>query len=254
MENDQSKAKDFLKLFPRESIINFINAFEHGIFFADMFADYDKYNNYLLITFENPDLNKAFRRFDEAFLKLRNYLGERVVDPKRLGITDPDLVPIGDTDSKLNELVENLKREYIDFTNTITQYLGENKITGKTTSNQIKEIICVEPKNSGINSGKLVINGNYQKPISVDLRKNWHILFEVARSIGHTIDCQTGCEDFLELINTNKKCKIYSHTKYTPTKILKNESGQITSAISIEVMSDKIYNNRLKNPPKATEK
>ncbi|MSU60530.1 MAG: hypothetical protein EXS52_01255 [Candidatus Staskawiczbacteria bacterium] len=115
----------------------------------------------------------------------------------------------------------------------------------KNISDPIKEVVCVEPKTQDGDNAKLILNGVYKNPILISLIKKWRILFDVAKSVDQSIPFQKGDEDFLEYINGNDNCPIYSNTNYKKTKILKNDHSQIVPLVKLEIISNDKFNKRL---------
>ncbi len=114
------------------------------------------------------------------------------------------------------------------------------KIETSNLTNKVREIICVksEKNNSGI-----IINGNYNRYLKVDLiKKCWESLFKIAD--------QGYCEmnkEILDYFNSNENNKIYSREGYKLTKILKSTGGNIMSedGIKIKSISQKAYRTRI---------
>lgn len=148
--------------------------------------------------------------------------------------------PIEPKFSQLCKRYEALTAE--DQSGDLRPELKEKK-QGKWQKNSVERLEVVRPKSKS-NRFLIVVNKDYQKPIQGDRAKtSWGMLFEVAGGkelIGSEYKAS------LEYFNTNKRCKVYTQTGCSLTKIFKTEY-YIVSAIPIEMISEKAFKQRGKD-------
>lgn len=106
-----------------------------------------------------------------------------------------------------------------------------------------KNIIIIQPKTGSRH--QLVINNKYEKPIEIDTVKDaWGLLLQVGEK--NYVQYNPNAHDTLfDYLNTNRRCKLYAKSNYSLTRILEANGGKVVATISVEVISQKSYQQRL---------
>lgn len=127
------------------------------------------------------------------------------------------------------------------FNEVYEKYVGipDKPSNNKTPKNiEIFKIEILE-KNYGITA---YINGEYHKPLNLQKRKYWEIMYTLAEK--GAVDFNKG---FIDFFNTNKNNSLYKQTGYLVTKILKTEGDVIVKNIEeIKLISQKKVTQQLK--------
>ncbi len=107
------------------------------------------------------------------------------------------------------------------------------------SGDKIVELLIVKP-NTDSNNYLVVVNQKFNKPIKADQAKpSWELLFEIAndKEVAYSDNHKTS----LDYFNSNKRCKLYTQTGLSLTKILQRENRYIVPIIKIGVISEKAY-------------
>lgn len=151
--NDKTKFEEFLKVVPKERISKFFEYLEDHIYPVKLFTDYDDYNGSILTTFENENINNAFRKFDESFSNLKNYLF-RI--SKSTGIKEQESELFSSFKKGIRELwefVDIFKKEYANFVEVTKREFSDKPIKNRN----LKKIhLLRKDLKSEITIGKLV--------------------------------------------------------------------------------------------------
>jgi len=116
---------------------------------------------------------------------------------------------------------------------------SKGKKQGKGRKAPIEKLDIVKPKNG--DKFLVVVNDDYQNPIKVDKAKpSWEMLFMVAEE--EELEGKN-YKASLEYFNTNRRCKLYTQTGCSLTKIFKTEY-YIVPMIPIEMIGDKAFKQR----------
>lgn len=132
---------------------------------------------------------------------------------------------------------KNLHREIKNFREVV--YGKKTPMTGET----IVELMVVKPDQES-NKYQIIVNQKFNKPIEADrATSSWKFLFDLAISkrIPYTDTHKTNIDYF----NSNKKCKLYTQTGLSITKIFQRDSRFVKALIPIEVITQKAYKQKL---------
>lgn len=166
--NDKIKFEEFLKILPRKRVAEFFEYTEGCIYPVELFTDYENFNEGFLISFESEKVDNAFKKFDEAFFNLKNYL---LRISQRTGIKEPEKKLFGSFEQgsrELWELEDILKKEYINFVKISKQEIFKNP-SNHTSDYKPKKIKLFRGdfkpeieigKLSAYNDGSVRYNGN----------------------------------------------------------------------------------------------
>jgi len=111
------------------------------------------------------------------------------------------------------------------------------------SGDKIVELLIVKP-NTDINNYLVIVNQKFNKPIKADRAKpSWELLFAIAndKEVMYSDEHKTS----LDYFNSNKRCKLYTQTGLSLTKILQRENRCIVPVIKIGVISEKAYKQRI---------
>jgi hypothetical protein len=111
------------------------------------------------------------------------------------------------------------------------------------SGDKIAEMLIVEPSTDS-NSYLVIINQKFNAPIKADRAKpSWELLFQIAteKEVAYSDSHKTS----LDFFNSNRRCKLYTQTGLSLTKILQRENRYIVPVIKIEVISEKAYKQRI---------
>lgn len=107
------------------------------------------------------------------------------------------------------------------------------------SGDKIVELLIVKP-NTDSNNYLVIVNQKFNKPIKADRAKpSWELLFEITndKEVAYSDKYKTS----LDYFNSNKRCKLYTQTGLSLTKILQRENRYIVPIIKIGVISEKAY-------------
>lgn len=128
--------------------------------------------------------------------------------------------------------------------NEIKNFRGSIKSRRPILSgDKIAELLIVKP-NTDSNNYLVIVNQKFNKPIKADRAKpSWELLFTIAndKEVLYSDEHKTS----LDYFNSNKRCKLYTQTGLSLTKILQRENRYIVPVIKIEVISEKAYKQRI---------
>ncbi len=111
------------------------------------------------------------------------------------------------------------------------------------SGDKIAELLIVKP-NTDSNNYLVIVNQKFNKSIKADRAKpSWELLFTIAndKEVLYSDEHKTS----LDYFNSNKRCKLYTQTGLSLTKILQRENRYIVPVIKIEVISEKAYKQRI---------
>lgn len=116
---------------------------------------------------------------------------------------------------------------------------GPGNYSDPYRSGNLRSITCVRPKLGG-NKFLIVLNSNYETPLSVDKAKtSWDLLFKLAE--GMEIQYDIRYKNNIDYFNSNAKNKIYTKGGYKRTKILRIDVRRIVPNIKIEMISKRAF-------------
>src|SRR3989344_185029 len=124
--NDKSKIKEFMHIFQKERVLKFVSILEKSYYPKDFFVDYEKFNEGLLTTFQDDNINNAFKSFDLCLEQITNALRKITVGVPEGEDKNLVLIFLQGENIELWEAVERLKKEYVNFTDIASRKL-ENK-------------------------------------------------------------------------------------------------------------------------------
>jgi len=107
------------------------------------------------------------------------------------------------------------------------------------SGDKIVDILIVKP-NTDSNNYLVVVNQKFNTPIKADRAKSsWELLFQIAtdKEVAYSDSHKTS----LDYFNSNRRCKLYTQTGLSLTKILQRESRNIVSAVRTGVITEKAY-------------
>jgi hypothetical protein len=107
------------------------------------------------------------------------------------------------------------------------------------SGDKIVEILIVKPATDS-NSYLVIVNQKFNTPIKADRAKpSWELLFQIAtnKEVAYSDNHKTS----LDFFNSNKRCKLYTQTGLSLTKILQRESRHIVPSIRIAIITEKAY-------------
>lgn len=107
------------------------------------------------------------------------------------------------------------------------------------SGDKIAEILIVKPATDS-NNYLVIVNQKFNKLIKADRAKpSWELLFEIAnnKETSYSDKYKTS----LDYFNSNKRCKLYTQTGLSLTKILQRENRYIVPIIKIGVITEKAY-------------
>jgi len=111
------------------------------------------------------------------------------------------------------------------------------------SGDKIAEILIVRPSTDS-NNYLVVINQKFNTPIKADRAKpSWELLFQIAteKEVAYSDSHKTS----LDFFNSNKRCKLYTQTGLSLTKILQRESRSIVPAVRIGIITEKAYKQKI---------
>lgn len=111
------------------------------------------------------------------------------------------------------------------------------------SGDKIADILIVKP-NTDSNNYLVIVNQKFNKPIKADQAKpSWELLFEIAnnKEVTYSDEYKTS----LDYFNSNKRCKLYTQTGLSLTKILQRESRHIVPAVKIGIITEKSYKQKI---------
>ena len=111
------------------------------------------------------------------------------------------------------------------------------------SGDKIADILIVKP-NTDSNNYLVIVNQKFNTPIKADRAKpSWDLLFEIAnnKEVTYSDEHKTS----LDYFNSNKRCKLYTQTGLSLTKILQRESRNIVSAVRIGIITEKSYKQKI---------
>ncbi|HPA25841.1 MAG TPA: hypothetical protein PLK76_03735 [bacterium] len=111
------------------------------------------------------------------------------------------------------------------------------------SGDKIADILIVKPGTDS-NNYLVIVNQKFNTPIKADRAKpSWELLFQIAtdKEVAYSDNYKTS----LDYFNSNKRCKLYTQTGLSLTKILQRESRNIVPAVRIGVITEKAYKQRI---------
>lgn len=116
-------------------------------------------------------------------------------------------------------------------------------VSKSASSDEIAKLTVINP-NDGEKKYRIVINDEYNEPIEVDsTNPSWELLLKIAKE--RDVFDWPNPKKSLDYFNSNKQCRLYTRTGYSITKILKIDRSVIKAALSIELISERQYKQRL---------
>lgn len=147
-----------------------------------------------------------------------------------------------DRESEMDALAERVAEKlYAKMTTPITNAQVRVKPIDDSDRENIRSLTMVEPGKSDRHI--IVINENYEEPLIVGReQKSWDILFRVAE--GERIGYST-VKDQVDYLTTNRRCKLYTTTKYPLCKILLSVGGLVVAGVDLKIIGGKAYKQRV---------
>lgn len=111
------------------------------------------------------------------------------------------------------------------------------------SGDKIADILIVKP-NSDSNNYLVIVNQKFNTPIRADRAKpSWELLFTIAndKEVIYSNEYKTS----LDYFNSNKRCKLYTQTGLSLTKILQRENRYITPIVKIGIITEKAYKQKV---------
>jgi|GEM_PF-3258207 len=137
------------------------------------------------------------------------------------------------------------KLKWEDFVTSLNEFKREILLSRKMSSDTIIKLTLILSKNEYEKKYKIVINEKYKSPIEVDsVKPSWQLLLKLAKDKYIQIENDSDKSAF-DYLNSNKRCRLYTKTGYSVTKILRMERGYIKAEIPIETMTDRQYRQTL---------
>jgi hypothetical protein len=116
---------------------------------------------------------------------------------------------------------------------------GKNKIVN-IKDGDIVEMDVLEDK-TGKKKVTVYVNVDYARPLEVNRRKYWGMMYELADMQSIPYD-----KSFFDYFNSNKSNPLYSERAFRVTQILKKEYDTIKPKVRINIISQKKVSQRLK--------
>lgn len=198
------------------------------------------------------DKNIEKRKYIETPFNEKRYEHISLGDVKRTTeILDKNLGSLGFRFSisgidriKLKSSWEGIYQEIKDFRDTVQ--VKKSAIT----SDEIVDLIIVKPKNDS-NSYLVIVNQRFNQPIEADRAKpSWNLLFEIVKN--RELAFFGEYKASLDYLNSNSRCKLYTQTGLSITKILYRDGGMVKPAVKIKMITDKAYKQKVNSQQKST--